>query len=81
MRRWERVNGVWEGFQQAGLIISQDRFSGRKPVDTQNEIRGKAIGNEEREAGVITTVVMEMYRLVVASWVPDIPKEHGRLRL
>jgi hypothetical protein len=57
MGRYKTVNGAWKGFQQARLVIDQDGFAGYEPVVPQSEIGGKAVGNNEREVGAITTIV------------------------
>jgi hypothetical protein len=60
MRRHKTFYGAQKGFYQARPIIDQDGFAGHEPVVTQNEIGGKATGNEGREAGAIATVVGDL---------------------
>jgi len=39
------------------LVVGQNGFAGGEPVVAQNDIRMEAIGNSQREAGVVTAIV------------------------
>jgi len=53
------THGAWEWSQEVRPVPGQNWFAGGEPVVTQNNIGGKAVGNEEREApaGVVPATI------------------------
>ena len=45
MGRQEVIHSAWKWFQEAGLVICQDKLAGCELVIAQNKVRAKAVGN------------------------------------
>ena len=59
MGRQEVVHSAWKRLQEAGLVICQDKLqlTGCELVVGRNKVRAKAVGNQEREVGVISATI------------------------
>ena len=53
----EVVHDTWKRSQEVRSVVGQNGFAGGEPVVTQNDVRGKAIENQKREAGVVATII------------------------
>ena len=57
MGRQEVVHSAWKRLQETGLVISQDKLAECELVVARNKVRAKAVGNREREVGVISATI------------------------